>query len=107
MCLATVAGSLIVARACTQSVTLDEAESYLGFAGNTWPAQWTPSSGNHVLNSLLERLATSIFPLNELTLRAPAMIGAAIYIGSAFYLCVLLTERKLCDSDSRLAYRGR
>jgi len=48
-----------------------------------------------VLNTLLERLVTSIFGINELTLRTPAILGAAIYTTAAFYLCRRLTARLL------------
>jgi len=41
------------------------------------------------------RLATSLFGISELTVRMPAVLGAAFYIAAAVYLCVLLTERKL------------
>lgn len=92
--LATGALCLVIVRACLQSVTIDEADSFLLFAGQSWPAQWYPSSGNHVLNTLLERLAASIFGVNELTLRAPAILGAAIYITAAWYLCRRLTPRR-------------
>src|SRR5437588_3041787 len=39
-CLAAVAILLVIARACLQSVTLDEANSCLGFARNPLPLQW-------------------------------------------------------------------
>jgi len=93
--LAVVALCLVIVRACLQSVTLDEADSFLLFAGQSWPAQWYPSSGNHVLNTLLERLAATIFGVNELTLRVPAILGAMIYIAAALYLCRRLTTRRL------------
>jgi len=93
--LAAGAVSLVIIRACLQSVTIDEADSFLLFADQSWPAQWYPSSGNHVLNTLLERLVTSIFGVNELTLRTPAILGAAVYITAAFYLCRRLTARLL------------
>jgi hypothetical protein len=86
---------IIIARACLQSVTIDEADSFLVFAHQSWIAQWYPSSGNHVLNTLLERLITSIFGVNELTLRTPAILGATIYISAAAYLCARLTTRSL------------
>ena len=86
---------LVIVRACLQSVTIDEADSFLLFAGQSWPAQWYPSSGNHVLNTLLERLAATIFGVNELTLRVPAIFGAMIYIAAALYLCRRLTTRRL------------
>ena len=91
MCLAVGAILLVVVRACLQSVTIDEADSFLLFAGQNWPAQWYPSSGNHVLNTLLERLVTTAFGVNELTLRTPAILGALIYVAAAFYLCSRLT----------------
>ena len=86
---------IVIVRACLQSITVDEAGSYLIFAKESWPAQWFPSSGNHVLNTILMRLNATIFPCNELTTRMPAILGAAVYIGSAAYLCVLLTARRL------------
>jgi len=79
---------VVIARACLQSVVIDEADSWLIFAGKTDPAlAWWPSSGNHILNTLLMRLSTAVFGLNELTLRLPAICGAALYIGSALYAC--------------------
>ena len=79
---------LAFVRACLQSVVIDEADSWLLFAVKTDPAlAWWPSSGNHILNTLLTRLATAVFGLNELTLRLPAICGAAIYIGSSLYAC--------------------
>ena len=37
------------------------------------------------------RLFTSVFGVSHLTVRAPALIGAAIYIGAAYLLCVKVT----------------
>lgn len=84
-----------VARACVQSVTIDEADTYLAFVGPHGPTQWTGSANNHVLNSLLMRLATSIFGASAITLRLPALIGAALYIGAAYCLVRLISERHL------------
>jgi hypothetical protein len=96
LCLAAAAVCLVVTRACLQTITIDEAASYLLWASREYPlTQWYPSSGNHVLNSLLMRLATSVFGVNELTVRIPAILGALIYVGSALYLCLLMTGRKL------------
>jgi hypothetical protein len=92
--LAAIAISIVIVRACLQSITIDEADSCLIFAKESWPAQWYPSSGNHVLNTILVRLLTTVFPLNEFTVRIPAILGAAIYIGSAIYACRLITSRK-------------
>ncbi len=93
---ALVALCLVVARACLQSVVIDEADSWLIFASKTDPIlAWWPSSGNHILNTLLERLSTAVFGLNELTLRLPAICGAVIYIGSCLYACWRLASLPL------------
>ena len=51
------------------------------------PTWWYPSSGNHVLHSILARIFTSLFGLSHLTLRAAAILGAAVFIGSVYGLC--------------------
>jgi hypothetical protein len=95
-CLAALVFGLVVARACLQSITIDEANAVLGFvAGPMQGAHWYPSSGNHVLNSALQKLVTSIFGISELTVRAPAILGAIVYICSALCFCFLLTSRTL------------
>jgi hypothetical protein len=76
-----------IVRACLQSVTIDEADSYLSFAAQDWPAYWYPSAANHVLNSILERIFTAVFGLSHLSLRAPALLGAAIYVAASYRLC--------------------
>jgi hypothetical protein len=92
LCLALAAVSLVVIRACVQSITLDEAESFLLYARKPWPSHWWPSADNHVLNSLLMRFVTVVFGVSTLTVRLPAVLGAVIYISSAVYLCLLLTS---------------
>jgi hypothetical protein len=81
-------------RADLQSVTLDEADSYLGYVAHSWPSHWYPSSGNHVLNSILIRLLTWMFGLSHLTLRAPALLGGAIYVTAAYRLCWLISDKR-------------
>jgi len=95
LCLALAAVSLVVIRACVQSITLDEAESFLMYARKPWPSHWWPSADNHVLNSLLMRFVTMAFGVSTLTVRLPAVLGAVIYIGSALYLCLLLTSLRV------------
>jgi hypothetical protein len=75
------------ARACLQSITIDEADTYLFFVGRPSPSHWDPSTNNHLLNSLLMRLFTSLFGISNLSVRLPALIGAAIYIAMAYVLC--------------------
>lgn len=84
--LAGVAFLVVLARACLQSITLDEAGTVLSFALKPWPAHWWPASDNHVLNTMLERLAIAIFGVSVLSVRLPALIGAFIYITSALCL---------------------
>ena len=82
-----------VVRACVQSMTGDEAESYLIFAARLQPSHWVPAANNHLLNSLLMRGFTSVFGVSNLTVRAPALIGAALYIAATFYLCQLIVRQ--------------
>jgi hypothetical protein len=86
----------VIARAAVQSITIDEADTYRFWVARLGPTHWESSSNNHVLNSALMRLFTSVFGLHYLTVRAPALIGAVIYIGSAYRLCrVVSTSRAL------------
>ena len=80
-----------VTRAWVQSITIDEADTYLMFVAPSGPYHWGASSNNHVLNSLLMRLFTSVFGVSHLSVRAPALLGAAIYIGAAYLICRKLT----------------
>jgi len=83
-----------VVRAATQSITIDEADSYL-----LWVARpghlWAQASNNHLLNSLLVRLSTSLFGLSPITARLPALLGAALYVAAALYLTSLITSGRV------------
>src|SRR5674476_1290617 len=70
-----------VARACVQSITIDEADTYLVWVARHDPSQWEAASNNHVLNSLLMRLFTSVFGVSHLSVRAPALLGACVLPG--------------------------
>jgi len=69
-----------VARAAVQSITIDEADTYLVWVARPNPSHWEAASNNHVLNSLLMRLTTGLFGVSHLSVRAPALLGAALYI---------------------------
>ena len=84
-----------VARAAVQSVTIDEADTYLAYAGPQGPSHWNPGANNHVLNSLLMRLVTSIFGASAITLRIPALIGAGLYIIAAYLLVRLISPGRV------------
>lgn len=81
-------------RAHLQSITIDEASSYVAFVSrNNLSLMWTPAAANHVLNSLLMRMSTSVFGASDLTVRLPALFGAAIYIACAYALCTMISRR--------------
>ena len=85
----------VLARVCVQSVTIDEADTYLESVWRAVPSHWDPRANNHVLNSLLMRLFTSIFGASAVTLRLPALIGAALYLGAVYCLVRLISQRRL------------
>ena len=85
----------VMARACVQSLTIDEATTYLYWASGPGPSHWLPVDNNHVLNSMLMRLCTSIFGASPIALRLPALIGALLYIGAVYCLVRLISKRQL------------
>src|ERR1051326_6222090 len=95
LCLAALAIGLVVVRMRVQSITIDEANVALGYVIEPRPMQWTPTDENHVLSTALERLTLSVFPLSELTIRIPALLGATLYICAALSFCLRLTTRKI------------
>jgi len=82
-----------IVRASVQAATGDEAGTYVFFVARHDPYQWFPAANNHVLNSLLMRGFVSVFGLSHLTVRAPALIGALLYIAAAFGLSKLVSFR--------------
>jgi hypothetical protein len=82
---------LAIVRARLQSITLDEATTYFRWI-RAYPL-WTPESNNHVLNSLLIRISIFAFGTSALTLRLPALLGAALYISICYFLCRSITDR--------------
>jgi hypothetical protein len=81
-----------VARALVQSIVGDEGLTYLFFVRPAWPAYWEPGANNHVLNSMGMRGLITLFGLHHLTVRGPALAGAAIYIASAYALCRMVSD---------------
>lgn len=83
-----------VFRALRQSVTLDEADTYLWFGGGQEARFiWYPFPNNHVLNSMLIWISTHLFGVSDFSIRIPALVGAALYISIAYFLCRALTGR--------------
>jgi hypothetical protein len=84
-----------VARAAIQSITIDEADTYLSFVAAAKPFHWYPAANNHVLNSALMRLSTALFGISHLSVRAPALLGALIYIAAALTISKLVAGSRI------------
>jgi len=80
-----------VVRACVQSITLDESDTYFWFVANS--EIFYPFPNNHVLNSLLMWITTHAFGVSSLTARMPALLGAIVYIATCYFLCRTITDR--------------
>ncbi len=63
-------------RAVTQSITYDEACTYIQFVrGSWWNTVTQYSANNHVLFTLLAKLSTDTLGVTELTLRLPTLLS--------------------------------
>src|SRR5438477_4038213 len=82
-------------RAFVQSITLDEANTFLRWVAPDLPTHWEPHSNNHVLNSTLMRLCIWLFGLTQMAVRAPALLGGVLYILATFRLCMLLASGRV------------
>ena len=80
-----------VIRAYVQSITMDEADTYFWYVANS--DLWYPFSNNHVLNSILMWISTRAFGMSSLAIRAPALLGAVLFVGACLVLCRTITNR--------------
>ena len=88
--------AIVVVRAAKQSVTWDEATTYLAFVWHRPPSLWFPDPNNHVLNTMLESLSVQIFGPSQFTIRFPAMMGAFVYLLACVALCArYVNDRRL------------
>ena len=79
--------AVTVYRAATQSITPPEAATYNRFVGpSLQEALASTTANNHVINTLLARISTSIFHLTDLSLRLPGLLGGALYFWAVFRL---------------------
>jgi hypothetical protein len=76
-----------ILRASVQSITIDEADTYNFFLSRTIRFVWWPSPNNHVLNTILMWITTHLLGTWNITMRAPALFGAVIYISVCYFLC--------------------
>ena len=80
-----------VIRASVQSITMDEADTYAWFVATS--NVWYPFSNNHILNTLLMWVSTHALGPSIIAIRAPALLGAALYIAICYFLRRSITER--------------
>ena len=85
--------SWAIIRACVQSLTIDEADTYLLFVGRSARFIWYPSSNNHVLNTMLMWISTCLLGTTSITVRAPAIFGTIVYICVSYFLCKCIASQ--------------
>ena len=82
-----------ILRACVQAITLDEADTYFWFVARSAGYVFYPFSNNHVLNTLLMWMTTHAFGTSIVTVRAPALAGAILYVSICYFLCHSITNQ--------------
>jgi hypothetical protein len=86
--------AVVAYRAWTQSITIDEARNYRLFIAQPLPRMFAFfDAANHVLQTLLSKVAIKLFGLSEFTLRLPSVLGALLYLTSAYRLSRYLFGR--------------
>jgi hypothetical protein len=78
----------VAVRTATLAITIDEALTWTWHATGAWQdiaLLRTPGEpdNNHVLFTLLAKLAVACFGLTEFTLRLPTLLGLALFLGGA------------------------
>lgn len=68
-------------RAATQSITVDEATTYLNYVREHWANVWTNyDPNNHILYSILAQLSVRAFHASEFTLRLPSVLAGFFFV---------------------------
>ena len=76
-------------RAITLSFTHDESFSYTRYVLLSYYEILKfvhPTANNHLLNTLLMKLLSSLFGSSELVLRLPNLLGHCLFLGSSFFI---------------------
>lgn len=90
LCLTVIGSSLLfsILKAGVAPITGDEAYTYLFFVRlpltEIFRDYHLPN--NHLFHTLLVKVSTSIFGLTPLAIRAPALVGAAVFLGSLYLI---------------------
>jgi hypothetical protein len=68
-------------RAATQSITVDEATTYLNYVREQWANVWTNyDPNNHILYSILAQLSVRAFHISEFSLRLPSVLAGFFFV---------------------------
>jgi hypothetical protein len=86
-CVLASAFGMAVYRAKTQTIAHDEALIYEWFLDGGVGHVLVYNPGNHVLFTLLAKPVVWTLGVSEFTLRAPSLVGAAIYLIAVYLLC--------------------
>ncbi len=99
---------LAAARAGGQSITADEALTYLSFLDGPFGKVFTSpfDANNHVLHTALCWLSIHVFGLTEFSLRIPALVGSVLYFYAVFQLASILFEHRFLHVIAVLALAG-
>ncbi|MCC6345147.1 MAG: glycosyltransferase family 39 protein [Bryobacterales bacterium] len=80
-----------VYRAAAQSITTDEAFTFMRSVLTPIPELWRSYDANdHVLHTFLCKASVKLFGASEFTLRIPALLGGVLLLVSALRLCRML-----------------
>ena len=78
-------------RAGTQSITIDEATTYLNYVRDSWTNVWSRyDPNNHVLYSLLAQFSVRAFHISEFSLRLPSVL-AGFFLVFGFHRVLIAT----------------
>lgn len=68
-------------RAATQSITVDEATTYLTYVREHWANVWSNyDPNNHILYSILAQLSVRAFHVSEFALRLPSVLAGFFFV---------------------------
>jgi hypothetical protein len=85
--------ALVATRAVIQSITIDEADTYVYWLSGKIHEPWFPHSNNHLLNTYLIGLFVHLFGLNNVSMRLPSFIGALFYLSATYRFCIVFVDR--------------
>jgi hypothetical protein len=87
-------GGLLAWRAGSQSITYDEAFTWLGFVSRPLGEVFTSyTANNHVLFTLLAWITTRAFGTSELTVRLPSVVAGIAYASLSFHVSCVVSDR--------------